>query len=192
MQFRFVTKSSAVGEASYRSSGERCAPLARAAGFDNVSFDLMMWLLQQSLSDWLTSVDALIEVARTWRWSCIPTPCLEKTWPGWLSVGTDEDAAEMHVEALARLEERAAEQYEISTWRGWAGRRGTTSSTGKTASGSASAAARISTRAGVRWRNVPATMDYIQAIAAGAPVIAERRVLDTEERVEEALFTDFA
>ena len=46
-----------------------------------------------------------------------------------------------------------------------------------------------STRAGVRWRNVPATMDYIQRIAAGAPVIAERRVLDTEERVEEALFT---
>ena len=34
--------------------------LAREAGFDNVSLDLMMWLPQQSVSQWLSSVDALI------------------------------------------------------------------------------------------------------------------------------------
>src|SRR4051812_31833234 len=33
---------------------------ARAAGFDNVSLDLMMWLPEQRVEDWLLSVDAAI------------------------------------------------------------------------------------------------------------------------------------
>ncbi len=37
----------------------RCA---RAAGFDNLSLDLMMWLPGQSTEDWLASVDALIDL----------------------------------------------------------------------------------------------------------------------------------
>jgi oxygen-independent coproporphyrinogen-3 oxidase len=36
---------------------------ARRAGFDNISLDLMMWLPQQSLTQWLRSVDALIELS---------------------------------------------------------------------------------------------------------------------------------
>src|SRR5262249_1017315 len=36
---------------------------ARAAGFDNVSLDLMMWLPQQAVSEWLESVDAAIALA---------------------------------------------------------------------------------------------------------------------------------
>ena len=36
---------------------------ARAAGFDNVSLDLMMWLPQQTAADWRESVEALIDVA---------------------------------------------------------------------------------------------------------------------------------
>ena len=36
---------------------------ARAAGFDNVSLDLMMWLPGQSVSTWLSNVDALIAAA---------------------------------------------------------------------------------------------------------------------------------
>ena len=34
--------------------------MARAAGFDNISLDLMMWLPQQTVAQWLESVDALI------------------------------------------------------------------------------------------------------------------------------------
>jgi oxygen-independent coproporphyrinogen III oxidase len=33
---------------------------ARAAGFENISLDLMMWLPQQSVSEWLESVDQAI------------------------------------------------------------------------------------------------------------------------------------
>src|SRR5204863_9480308 len=36
---------------------------ARAAGFDNVSLDLMMWLPGQSVEGWLANVDALIDAA---------------------------------------------------------------------------------------------------------------------------------
>jgi molybdenum cofactor biosynthesis enzyme MoaA len=36
---------------------------ARAAGFANVSLDLMMWLPQQTRADWSESVDALIQVS---------------------------------------------------------------------------------------------------------------------------------
>jgi oxygen-independent coproporphyrinogen-3 oxidase len=35
--------------------------LARAAGFDNLSLDLMMWLPGQSTAEWLASVEALID-----------------------------------------------------------------------------------------------------------------------------------
>ena len=154
----------------------------------------MMWLPQQSLSDWLTSVDALIEAgpehASLYLLESSQRPASRRHGLGW-SLAPDEDAADMHVEALARLEERA-EQYEISN----------VARLGRSARHNVKhwqdgewlgfACGAHSTRAGVRWRNVPATMDYIQRIAAGAPVIAERRVLDTEERVEEALFTDFA
>src|SRR5688572_15083597 len=34
--------------------------MAREAGFDNLSIDLMMWLPQQSIAEWLASVDALM------------------------------------------------------------------------------------------------------------------------------------
>ena len=169
-------------------------PLARAAGFDNVSFDLMMWLPQQSLSDWLTSVDALIEAgpehASLYLLELYPNAPLREDMAraGW-SLAPDEDAADMYLEALARLEGAGYEQYEISN----------VARPGRSARHNVKywqdgewlgfGCGAHSTRAGVRWRNVPATMDYIQRIAAGAPVLVERRVLDTVERVEEALFT---
>ena len=46
-----------------------------------------------------------------------------------------------------------------------------------------------STRGGARWRNVAATMEYVRRVAAGESVVAERRELGAEERLEEALFT---
>ena len=107
---------------------------------------------------------------------------------GW-SLAPDEDAAEMYVEALTRLDAAGYEQYEISN----------VARPGRSARHNVKywqdgewlgfGCGAHSTRAGVRWRNVPATMDYIGRIAAGAPVVVERRVLDAAERVEDALFT---
>src|SRR3989442_662905 len=83
--------------------------LARAAGFDNISLDLMMWLPQQSVADWLESVDALIalgpEHASLYLLEIYPNaPLRDEMARGHWSVAPDEDAAELYLEAMARLE----------------------------------------------------------------------------------------
>ena len=167
--------------------------LARTAGFDNVSLDLMMWLPEQSVEHWLGSVDALIaarpEHASLYLLELYPNAPLreEMARAGW-SQAPDEDAASMYLEALDRLDRAGYEQYEISNV-AQPGRRARHNikywQDGEWLGFGCGA---HTTRAGVRWRNVPATMDYIRRITAGGPVVAERRVLEAGERVEEALF----
>ena len=93
--------------------------LARAAGFDNLSLDLMMWLPGQSTAEWLTSVEALIDQqpdhASLYLLEIYPNAPLrdEMARAGW-SVAPDDDAAAMYLEGLARLDRAGFEQYEIS------------------------------------------------------------------------------
>ena len=51
-----------LGRLHSAATARRAVALARAAGFDNLSLDLMMWLPGQSPRDWLASVDALIDL----------------------------------------------------------------------------------------------------------------------------------
>ena len=51
-----------LGRAHSAARAESAVALARAAGFANVSLDLMMWLPQQSLAQWLESVDRLAAI----------------------------------------------------------------------------------------------------------------------------------
>ena len=89
---------------------------ARAAGFDNVSLDLMMWLPQQSRADWQESVEALIEVgpdhASLYLLELYPNAPLkeEMARSGW-SLAPDEDAAEMYLWSLGRLDRSGYRQY---------------------------------------------------------------------------------
>jgi oxygen-independent coproporphyrinogen-3 oxidase len=167
---------------------------ARAAGFDNISLDLMMWLPQQRVEEWLSSVDALIPLgpdhASLYLLELYPNAPLrdEMARAGW-SQAPDEDAATMYERALERLDRAGYEQYEISNvakpgyravhnvkyWQdgAWLG----------------FGCGAHATRAGERWRNVPATMEYVLRIERGESPIAERRVLSPDERLEEALFT---
>jgi oxygen-independent coproporphyrinogen-3 oxidase len=167
---------------------------ARAAGFDNVSLDLMMWLPQQSRSDWRESVEALIDVgpehASLYLLELYPNAPLkeEMARSGW-SLAPDEDAADMYLWSLQRLELAGYSQYEISNvsrpgrmsrhnlkyWQDgeWLG----------------FGCGAHSTRAGVRWKNVSSTEDYIRRVDDGTSVEAERRVLTPTEHLEETLFT---
>jgi oxygen-independent coproporphyrinogen-3 oxidase len=105
------------------------------------------------------------------------------------SQAPDEDVAEMYVEAMERLERAGYRQYEISNvarpgresrhnlkywqdgeWRGFG-------------------PGAHSTIAGVRWKNVSSTTEYIDRVTAGAQLIVEERRLSEQERLEEALFT---
>ena len=167
---------------------------ARAAGITNVSLDLMMWLPQQSRADWQFNVESLIGLdpdhASLYLLELYPNAPLKEDMAraGW-SQAPDDDAAEMYLWSLARLEEAGYLQYEISNvakpgresrhnlkyWRDgeWLGL----------------GCGAHSTRGGVRWKNASATEDYIRRVETGSELPVERRVLSSLERLEEALFT---
>jgi len=172
---------------------------ARGAGFDNVSLDLMMWLPQQGRDDWRTSVEGLIEVdpehASLYLLELYPNAPLKEDMAraGW-SQAPDEDAAEMYLWSLDRLDRAGYHQYEISNvarpgrqsrhnlkyWQDgeWLG----------------FGCGAHSTRGGVRWKNVSSTAEYISRLGEApspAPVgmLTERREMGPQERLEDALFT---
>ena len=167
---------------------------ARAAGFDNVSLDLMLWLPGQSMADWRASVEALVAIEPD-HVSCY----LLELYPGapiretmararW-RLAPDDDAAAMYRWGVERLETAGYRQYEISNlakpdrrcrhnlkywsdgeWLGFG-------------------CGAHSTRAAARWRNLSDTSAYVDTIRAGRSPAVERRELAPDERIGEAAFT---
>ncbi len=168
--------------------------LARAAGFDNVSIDLMMWLPGQSVDQWLESVDRAIGVdpdhISLYMLEVYPHLPLRAQMAArrWEQL-PDDAAAEMYERAMEALERAGYEQYEISNV-ARPGRRSRHNlkywSDGEWLGFGPAA---HSTRGGVRWRNVSSTDEYIQRIARGETVVAEERRLSADERLGDALFT---
>ncbi len=168
--------------------------LARAAGFDNLSLDLMMWLPGQAPEHWLESVESLIALqpdhASLYLLEIYPNaPLRDEMARAGLSAAPDDDAAEMYVAGMERLERAGYEQYEISNvarprerqsrhnlkyWQqgDWLG------------FGSGAHA----TFRGERWRTVSGTTEYIDRVAAGADARLDRCTLGADEKLEEALF----
>jgi len=167
---------------------------ARAAGFDNVSLDLMMWLPQQSVADWRENVEALIDVApehaSLYLLELYPNAPLKEDMAraGW-SLAPDDDAADMYLWSLARLDEAGYEQYEISNVSrpGLASRHNLKYWQDGEWLGFGCGA--HSTRNGVRWKNVASPEEYISRLHTGHSVVAERRELTRAAQLEEVLFT---
>jgi oxygen-independent coproporphyrinogen III oxidase len=167
---------------------------ARAAGFDNVSLDLMMWLPGQSVDAWLRNVDGLIAAspdhASLYLLELYPNAPLkeEMARAGW-SLAPDEDAADMYEQAMTRLDAAGYQQYEISNVArpGRASRHNLKYWTD--GEWLAFGCGAHSTFDGVRWKNVSSTEEYIARVTSGTDIGTERRVLTRNERLEEALFT---
>ena len=92
---------------------------ARAAGFDNVSLDLMMWLPGQQVDAWLESVDRAIDLGpehlSLYMLEVYPNaPLKDEMARACSSQAPDEDAAAMYLTALDRLDAAGYAQYEIS------------------------------------------------------------------------------
>jgi oxygen-independent coproporphyrinogen-3 oxidase len=167
---------------------------ARAAGFDNVSLDLMMWLPEQAVSQWLESVDAAIALApdhlSLYLLEVYPNaPLKDDMARARWSQAPDEDAEAMYLSAMERLEAAGLAQYEISNvarpgrrsrhnlkywtdgeWRGFG-------------------CGAHSTERGTRWKNVASTEDYIDRVARGESPAVDVRALSHAERLGDALFT---
>jgi oxygen-independent coproporphyrinogen-3 oxidase len=167
---------------------------ARAAGFDNISLDLMMWLPGQRVEEWLTSVDEAIRLSPEHLSLYLlevyaNAPLKEEMARARWSQAPDEDAAAMYLDAMARLETAGYEQYEISNvarplrrsrhnLKYWADGEWIGFGCGA-----------HSTRAGVRWKNMPATESYIEQVALGRSVRVDVRRLSEAEQLGDALFT---
>ena len=168
--------------------------IARATGFDNLSLDLMMWLPGQSILDWLVSVDASMALEpdhlSLYLLELYPNAPLREAMAraDW-SQAPDDDAADMYLEALARLDAAGYQQYEISNFarpgrecrhnlKYW--------SDGEWLGFGCGA---HSTRGGVRWKNLASTEDYVQAVRRGGDLRVAHRRLSAVERAEEALMT---
>ncbi len=175
-------------------TARQAVALARAAGFDNLSLDLMMWLPGQTQAHWLESVEALIALqpdhASLYLLEIYPNaPLRDEMARAGLSPAPDDDAAEMYLEGLARLERGGFEQYEISNVARPRSRRSRHNlkywQEGDWLGFGSGAHA---TFRGERWRTVSGTTDYIDRVRAGTDVRLDRRVLTAEEKLEEALF----
>jgi oxygen-independent coproporphyrinogen-3 oxidase len=178
------------------SAGRAAAAVGEAleAGFDNVSLDLMMWLPQQTIAQWLGSVERLIEVspdhASLYLLELYPNAPLRETMARerW-SLAPDDDAADMYLAAMERLDAAGYAQYEISN----------VARAGRVARHNLKywedgewlgfGCGAHSTRDGRRWKNLSATVDYVTAVGHDEPVVVEARVLSPQERAEEAAFT---
>jgi len=181
---------------------------ARAAGFSNLSFDLMFWLPGQSVESWLRTIDEAIaqtpDHLSLYLLELYPNSPLKETMARqrpqssagaladerhpWVQA-PDDEAAEMYLAALDRLDRAGYEQYEISNVArsGYSSRHNVKYWQGASWRGFGCGA--HSTVDDVRWNNVASTTEYIDAIGHGRSVTVGRHPLSPQSRLEEALFT---
>jgi oxygen-independent coproporphyrinogen III oxidase len=167
---------------------------ARAAGFDNVSLDLMMWLPEQRVADWLESVDGALELApehlSLYLLELYPNaPLKDDMARARWSLAPDDDAAAMYLTAMERLEAAGYEQYEISNVArpGRRSRHNLKYWTDGEWLGFGCGA--HSTSSGVRWKNVSSTEEYVARVARSETTAVDERRLTPDERLGDALFT---
>jgi len=167
---------------------------ARAAGFDNVSLDLMMWLPQQTVSEWFESIDAAIalgpEHLSLYMLEVYPNaPLKDDMARARWSQAPDEDVAAMYLGAMDRLDAAGYRQYEISNVArpGRESRHNLKYWTDGEWLGFGCGA--HSTRGGVRWKNISSTAEYVERVAQGGALAVDRRTLTADERLGDALFT---
>jgi oxygen-independent coproporphyrinogen-3 oxidase len=176
---------------------------AQGTGFDSVSFDLMFWLPGQSMATWLQTVDTAVHLApqhlSLYLLELYPNAPLKESMarastagpgqaPAWAQA-TDDEAADMYLAALERLDAAGFEQYEISNVarRGFLSRHNVKYWQGGSWRGFGCGA--HSTVDGERWKNMASTSEYVDRVTSGVSVAIDHATLTSRARMEEALFT---
>ena len=166
----------------------------RRAGVDNLSLDLMLWLPQQTPADWRATVEGLIalspEHASLYLLELYPNaPLREQMARQRWSQAPDDDAADMYVWGVERLEQAGYAQYEISNVArpGRASRHNLKYWQDGAWLGFGCGA--HSTRGAWSWRNIASTADYIARIGSRQDVRVDVRERSRDEQIGDALFT---
>jgi oxygen-independent coproporphyrinogen-3 oxidase len=167
---------------------------ARAAGFDNISLDLMMWLPEQPVDVWLRSVRAAVDLGpehvSLYMLEVYPNaPLKEDMARARWSQAPDDDVAAMYVDAMEALERAGYAQYEISN----VARPGRQSrhnvkywDDGEWLGFGCGA---HSTCGGRRWKNIAGTAEYVEMLVDGRSPAIDAHVQTADERLGDALFT---
>ena len=167
---------------------------AKRLGFQSVSFDLMLWLPAQTPASWERTVDQAISLSpdhlSLYLLELYPNAPLkeEMARAGW-SQTPDDDAAEMYLEGLRRLDAAGYEQYEISNVSRPGHRSRHNIKYWQSGNWYGFGCGAHATVDGVRWKNIAGTAEYVDRVTAGTSVRQDVRTLSSEERVQEALFT---
>lgn len=167
---------------------------ARGAGFDNVSLDLMLWLPQQTMAAWRATVEEAIALGpdhvSLYLLELYPnSPLREAMARAQWSLAPDDEAADMYLWAMERLEAAGFAQYEISNVARPGRRSRHNLKYWQDGAWIGFGCGAHSTRGAWRWRNVASTAEYVDRVRRGDDVAAERRERPAEERAGDALFT---
>ncbi|MBR5542492.1 MAG: radical SAM family heme chaperone HemW [Oscillospiraceae bacterium] len=161
---------------------------AKKAKFSNISLDLMYGLPSQSVSDFLDSLDAAIELSPT-HISCYGlkieagTPLAEH--PETLHLPSDDEQADMYLAAVTRLSEEGYKQYEISNFArdGLISRHNMKYWTLEDYWGFGPSAHSLVGKK--RFSYIPDTSRYIAALSQGDEIIEKIETINTSERCGE-------
>ncbi|MGH9842448.1 MAG: coproporphyrinogen-III oxidase family protein, partial [Blastocatellia bacterium] len=166
---------------------------ARAAGFGNVSLDLIAGLPEQKTETWRRNLDEAF-VLRPDHLSVYllelykDAPLLHRIERGELRAIDDELTVAMYFALKDEAERRGFEHYEISNWArpGFESRHNLKYWTGAPYWAFGVSAAGYDGQ--LRWSNTRNIHEYLERIERGESPVAEQTALDDDDRQSEALF----
>ena len=166
---------------------------ARDAGFNDLSVDLMVWLPEQTLSDWNKSVDTLIGLkpdhASLYLLELYPNAPLkdEMARGGW-EQAPDEQAAAMYNRGLDWFEAAGYHHYEISNVAKSGHKSRHNLKYWSSGAWIGFGCGAHSTRDRRRWQNVSDVELYIERVSDGLSPVASQKILSVDELVSDTLF----
>jgi oxygen-independent coproporphyrinogen-3 oxidase len=182
-----------IGRAHDAAEARAAVALARAAGFDNVSIDLIAGLPEQRMETWRRNLAEAFALAPDHLSVYLlelyqDAPLLHRIKRGELRAIDEEQTVEMYFALVDEAARRGYEHYELSNWAlpGRASRHNLKYWTGAPYAAFGVSAAGYD--GGSRWSNTRQIHDYLARVERGESPVAERIELDDDDRQSEALF----
>ncbi len=182
-----------IGRSHSADEAREAIRLARAAGFGNVSLDLIAGLPEQKPETWRRNLDEAFALAPDHLSVYLlelykDAPLLHRVERGELRAIDDELTVEMYFALKDEAARRGFDHYEISNWArpGFESRHNLKYWTGAPYWAFGVSAAGYDGR--TRWSNTRNIHEYLERVESGQSPVAERIELDDEDRQSEALF----